>query len=178
MYFVAICFIIIQIGACDKLKRCDDEQNTPHCLADIKTKKYKTKNSKHSNGDEKRLQQINSYEKVYKQKYEKYAAKRDKIESNSEVRRDSAGKNQSAPTKDCNKRKYQLNCNKSWQKSKTGDGSTKNGKVYIKRENNPLLNLDEDGNDVKNKKGGNRERSFNTAYSKAKEKPKNNWKAK
>lgn len=111
------------------MKHCEGNER---CLKKLKEPK------KLSNGN------IETYEDEYKQKYEKYAASKNKIE------------NKELPPldKSCNKRKYQLNCNKGGQKSKSGEQSMKNGKVYIKRENNPLLNLDndDDENHVKRKR--------------------------
>lgn len=132
---------MLQIANCERDKHCGDNER---CLKKLKSSNGKTEN----------------YEEVYKQKYEKYAASRNKIE-NKEIPLD----------KKCNKRKYQLNCNRSQQKNKSGEQSMKNGKVYIKRENNPLLNIDnDDENDPKRKRSA-------PSVTKTKEKyKKNSWK--
>lgn len=103
---------------------------------------------------------MDGYESVYKKKYETYVAKRKREDGfekptsakknisrklkgpNENERYHSTQINVNTTKKDCIKRKYQLNCSKGW--SKTENGSKKNGKVYIKRENNPLLNIDDD----------------------------------
>lgn len=141
IYSLAVFFLILQIVNCEKTKHCKDDK---HCLVDSSLQKLKDKSLKSSNGK-------GSYEETYKKKFEKYSAARDKQEQ-SEIKRLPLGKTNDASEKDCSKRKYQLNCSKSWQKSKTGERSSKNGKVYIKRENNPLLNLDDDEKDLKRKK--------------------------
>lgn len=128
VYFLALCFLLLQTASSERHKHCEQDERC------IKKSKIQSKNE-------------NSYEDAYKKKYELYVATKDK------QKRDFVNKSNATSVKDCGKRKYQLNCSKSWQKAKAGDGSGKNGKVYIKRENNVLLNLGDYENDVKRKNG-------------------------
>lgn len=146
VYSLAVFFLLLQIVNCEKNKHCRDDE---HCLVNPKPK------DKNSNK--------NSYEATYKKKYESYAAARSsEAAKKAEV---------AASEKDCNKRKYQLNCSKSWKKAKNGgEGSAKNSKVYIKRENNPLLNLDNDDGDLKKKKQKPEQRKGRPAPPKVQEK--------
>lgn len=160
VYSLAVFFFLFQIVKCEKNKHCRDDE---HCLVNSNVKKLKDKSYKYFN------ENGNSYEETYRKKYENYAAARSKQE-NSDAKKVVVGRNSDAPEKDCNKRKYQLNCSKSWKKAKNGEGSAKNSKVYIKRENNPLLNLDSDHSDLKKKKQKPEQRKVKPAASKIQEK--------
>lgn len=140
IYSLALLFFLLKIVNCEKTNK--------HCKGnDCLINNPKQLKNKYTNG--------NNYEEIYKKKYEKYvAAKQGNSQS---MKKSSLIQNINAAAnvgKECNKRKYQLNCNKTWQKSKNGEGSTKNSKRYIKRENNLLSNIEDENNNLKRKKQG------------------------